>query len=83
MPQTVCSASGKSATSDETKNASGWPYSVTVACQAAAPLKAERLFQRWLTVQTPSGTTARSEPSRARRKLAGRSQAADRAWRRQ
>jgi hypothetical protein len=54
--------------SDETKKAAGLEYSVTSDCQAAAPLNAERLFQRWFTVHTPRGARARNEANLERRK---------------
>jgi hypothetical protein len=44
--------------------ANGLEYDVTDASHAAAPLKAERLSQRWLTTQMERGTTARNEPRR-------------------
>ena len=49
--------------------ATGLEYVVTDADQAAAPLKAARLFQRWKKVHTPSGAIARIDARRARTKL--------------
>src|SRR5689334_12699453 len=68
-PHSVCQTSGRSTMASVIPSASGCGYSVTAVCQAGPPSKAARLFQRWFSVQTPSGTIASAEPSRSLMKL--------------
>src|SRR5262249_33095993 len=63
MPQMVWGTSGRGPARDGTRRGAGGEYSVTFACHASAPLKAERLFQTWMIVQIVSGANARSEAS--------------------
>src|SRR5260221_2762002 len=69
MPQIACRSSGRRTTRPVMICESGCAYSVTEDSECFAPWNAPRLFQRWKKVQTLSGTTARREPRRARRKL--------------
>ena len=69
MPHAMWRTSGRRTTIDVASCANGCAYDVTDFSHASGPSNAERLFHTWTNVQTLSGSTARSEPRRARTKL--------------